>query len=126
MLTINTHYNSLTDAIKWGLIFVLMVLGIAIISIAKSNIDLHLSESTTEIVPPKGLVENPNHIGSYGKHDGPNNRFREYWRLDKGEPGKPGWRGKDHVHHYGGKEHLATDTPFDPESPYPDTPSEEN
>jgi len=51
--------------------------------------------------------------------DSKKGRFREYWRFDKGEPGKPGWRGKDHVHHYDGHEHLDPATPFDPDAPHP-------
>jgi hypothetical protein len=32
----------------------------------------------------------------------------------------PGWRAVDHIHIYGGKEHLDPNTPFDPNAPHPD------
>ena len=67
----------------------------------------------------KGLIENPNRQGIWGKNDGRNGRFREYIRFDKGQIGKPGWKGKDHIHLYGKKDHLPPDTPFDPKAPYP-------
>lgn len=79
----------------------------------------HIRAMRVRIRPPEGLVENPNRPGSWGKYDGRKGRFREYWRYDQAEPGHPGWRGKDHVHHYGGKEHLPPDTPFDPNAPHP-------
>jgi len=79
-----------------------------------------LASLKSDVKPPPGLVENPNRPGSWGKYDGKNGKFREYWRRDKGIPGKPGWGGKDHDHHYGGKTHLPPDTPFDPEAPHPD------
>lgn len=75
------------------------------------------------VLKPKGFTENPNRTGSWGKYDGPSGRFREYWRLDKAEPGKPGWRGQDHVHHYSTKQHLDPKTLFDPDAPYPSTSS---
>ena len=78
------------------------------------------ASTQNNITAPSGLVENPNRPGSWGKHDGRNGKFREYWRLDKGEAGAPGWGGEDHVHHYGGKKHLDPDTPFDPDAPHPD------
>jgi RHS repeat-associated protein len=74
--------------------------------------------SNTGPTPPSGLQENPNRPGSWGKYDD-NGKFREYWRYDKGDPGKPGWRGKDHTHHYGDKKHLPPNAPFDPNAPHP-------
>lgn len=72
-----------------------------------------------KVLKPKGFIENPNRPGSWGMIDPNTGKYREYWRYDKAEPGKPGWRGKDHVHHYGGKEHLDPSTPFDPDAPFP-------
>jgi len=68
-------------------------------------------------------VPNPNREGNWGKMDGPDRgngpTYREYWRVDEGTPGKPGWRGVDHVHHYDGEDHMDPETPFDPNAPYP-------
>jgi hypothetical protein len=52
-----------------------------------------------------GLVENPYRAGSWGLYD-KNEKFREVARIDVGEPGKTGWRGRTHVHISGGKDHL--------------------
>jgi len=76
--------------------------------------------------PSRGLVENPDRPGSWGKYDSSkigddgNPKFREYWRQDTPEPGADPktWVGKAHVHYYGQKAHLSPDTPFDPEAPY--------
>jgi RHS repeat-associated protein len=68
---------------------------------------------------PAGYVENPHRPGSWGKNDGPNGTYRERWRVDYGTEGKPGYGGKDHIHIYGGKEHLDPSTPFDPDAPFP-------
>jgi hypothetical protein len=80
-------------------------------------------QKTIAILRSKGFIENPNRPGSWGRFDGPicrgNHTFREYWRYDQPEPGQPGWRGKDHVHHYGGHEHLPPDAPFNPDASFP-------
>ncbi|MEN6318468.1 MAG: RHS repeat-associated core domain-containing protein [Syntrophaceae bacterium] len=48
--------------------------------------------------PPKGSVENPNRPGSYGEY-GPDGKFKETWRYDKGRPGvKSGHGSNDHIH----------------------------
>jgi hypothetical protein len=79
-----------------------------------------LGNRVSAVTPPPGLVENPHRPGSWGKYDGGNGKYREYWRYDKGKPGAPGWEGKDHEHHYGGRDHLPPGTPFDPDAPHPD------
>jgi hypothetical protein len=56
-----------------------------------------------------GLEENPNRTGSWGKYDS-NGKFQESARIDVAESGKPGWRGKTHVHVAGEKTHLPTTT----------------
>jgi RHS repeat-associated protein len=71
------------------------------------------------VLGPEGYVENPNRPGSWGKYDGPNGKFREYYRVDTGQPGQPGWGGKTHIHLYSGKTHLPANTPFDPGAHYP-------
>jgi RHS repeat-associated protein len=53
-----------------------------------------------------GMVENPSRTGSWGQYQG--GRFREVVRIDVGERGKPGFRGKTHVHVDGGAEHLPS------------------
>lgn len=60
---------------------------------------------------PPGAVPNPHRPGSWGELDA-EGRFVERWRVDPGEPGAPGWGGKDHVHIDGGKEHLPPDTQY--------------
>jgi RHS repeat-associated protein len=80
-------------------------------------------------VDPKGLMKlpgdptglpsdwkpDPSHKNpSGGRWRGPGGETLDY---HKGSPGKPGWRGKDHWHHNGGKEHLP------PGSEIPDPPS---
>ncbi len=60
---------------------------------------------------PGNAVENPNRPGSFGVY-GPDGKFTERWRFDEGKSGMPGWRGKDHVHVDGGKDHLPPDTPY--------------
>lgn len=69
-----------------------------------------------------GLIENPNRTGEWGKMvDG---KFQRVTRIDVAEPGKPGWRGKTHIHVYddkgeGGEDHL------DPKTPIPGEPEKE-
>jgi hypothetical protein len=65
----------------------------------KSN-ETSATNTSSQNKPPKDLVENPNRKGSFGKFE--NGKFKEYWRFDKGTPGSPGWRGKDHIHIDGG------------------------
>jgi RHS repeat-associated protein len=60
---------------------------------------------------PENAVENPNRKGSWGEYD-KNGNFVEKWRFDKGQKGKPGWGGKDHVHVNGGNTHLPPNTPY--------------
>lgn len=60
---------------------------------------------------PPGAVENPDRPGSWGEYD-ESGKFRERWRIDRGQPGKPGWRGEDHVHINGEEEHLPPNTPY--------------
>jgi len=48
--------------------------------------------------PPDGLVENPNRPGSWGEI-GPDGKFTEKWRRDKGRPEvKSGHGSQDHIH----------------------------
>jgi len=61
-------------------------------------------------IPPYGLRPNPFRPGSWGRGTGKD--FKEVWRLDKGQPGKPGWGGIDHLHFNGNKPHLPMDTPI--------------
>jgi RHS repeat-associated protein len=56
------------------------------------------------------LVENPQRTGSWGRVVG--GKFQEVGRIDVGEPGKPGWRGKTHIHVAGQKGHLDPKTKF--------------
>lgn len=51
-----------------------------------------------------GLTENPFRKGSWGEIV--NGRFREVARIDVGEAGQTGWRGRTHVHLNNGPEHL--------------------
>ncbi|MEW6618527.1 MAG: RHS repeat-associated core domain-containing protein [bacterium] len=60
--------------------------------------------------PPDGFVENPDRKGSWGKYE--DGKFKEKWRFDKGDPTKPGWRGKDHLHFDKKKKHYPPDTPY--------------
>jgi hypothetical protein len=57
-----------------------------------------------------GLVENPNRTGSWGKMVG--GKFKEVTRIDVAEAGKPGFRGKTHIHIDGTKGHLDPTTPL--------------
>jgi hypothetical protein len=56
-----------------------------------------------------GLTENPNRTGSWGKI-GENGKFKEVTRVDVGEAGKPGYRGKTHIHVEGEDGHLDMNT----------------
>jgi hypothetical protein len=56
----------------------------------------------------QGLVENPHRTGSWGKMV--NGKFKEVTRIDVGEVGKAGWRGKTHIHVEGQKGHLDPTT----------------
>ena len=48
--------------------------------------------------PPDGLVENPHRPGSWGEI-GPDGKFEEKWRRDKGRPEiKRGHGSQDHIH----------------------------
>jgi hypothetical protein len=55
------------------------------ISSGISNVDSFVEQLSGRveqaISPPKGLVENPNRPGGWGKYDGPGGKFREYWRY---------------------------------------------
>jgi hypothetical protein len=57
-----------------------------------------------------GLTENPYRIGSWGRIV--NGKFEEITRIDVAEIGKPGWRGKTHIHIRGQKGHLDPKTPL--------------
>jgi uncharacterized protein RhaS with RHS repeats len=53
---------------------------------------------------PLGWTPDPSHQDPNGERwRGPGG---DYVDWHKGRPGIPGWRGKDHWHHNGGKEHL--------------------
>lgn len=56
----------------------------------------------------QGLVESPYRTGVWGKMEG--GKFKESLRIDVGEAGKPGFRGKTHIHMEGGGEHLPPET----------------
>lgn len=56
-----------------------------------------------------GLTENPYRGGSWGRYDG-SGKFREVARIDVAEPGRPGWRGRTHIHINGGIDHLDPTT----------------
>lgn len=58
-----------------------------------------------------GLIENPRRTGSWGRYNADGD-FVEVGRIDVGDAGRPGWRGKTHVHVGGGKEHLDPTTPL--------------
>jgi RHS repeat-associated protein len=62
--------------------------------------------------PPCGLRPNPFRPGSWGRLGQGGKPFKELWRLDKGKPGAPGWRGIDHIHLNGEKTHLPIETPY--------------
>jgi hypothetical protein len=51
-----------------------------------------------------GLVENPHRTGSWGRMTG--GKFDEVARIDVAEVGKPGWRGRTHIHITGQNGHL--------------------
>ena len=54
---------------------------------------------------PDGWIKDPNHRNPNGeKWIYPKTGDELEWH--KGQPGKPGWRGKDHWHHNRGKNHL--------------------
>ncbi len=55
-----------------------------------------------------GLGENPHRTGSWGQSI--KGKFQEVTRIDVAEPGKPGWRGKTHVHIEGKPGHLDPNT----------------
>ena len=61
-----------------------------------------------------GLIENPHRTGSWGRIVG--GRFQEVARIDLGEYGKPGWRGRTHIHLNGAKDHLDPATKLPGES----------
>ncbi|WP_460227975.1 hypothetical protein, partial [Aurantivibrio infirmus] len=74
---------------------------------------------------PRGLAKLPDNPGGLGdgwsQDHGHRNPNGEKWDHESGtslewhpkQPGKPGWKGKDHWHHNGGKDHLppGTDIP---------------
>ena len=62
-------------------------------------------------IPPYGLRPNPFRPGSWGRL-GPDGRYQEIWRLDRGQAGAPGWRGIDHLHFNGARPHISIDTPY--------------
>ena len=55
-----------------------------------------------------GLIENPSRTGSWGRIVG--GKFQEITRIDVAEIGKPGWRGKTHIHIAGQEGHLDPKT----------------
>ena len=57
-----------------------------------------------------GLTENVSRAGSWGRIV--NGEFKEVARIDVAEVGRPGWRGKTHIHIDGILEHLPLDTPL--------------
>jgi len=58
---------------------------------------------------PNGWVKDPSHKNPNGeKWIYPKTGDQLEWHP--GQPGKPGWRGKDHWHHNKGKEHLPPGT----------------
>ncbi len=57
-----------------------------------------------------GLTQNPSRTGSWGKIvDG---KWKEIARIDVAEAGKPGFRGKTHIHILGIGDHLPPNTPL--------------
>ena len=55
-------------------------------------------ECEVPTTPPDGLVENPHRPGSWGEI-GPDGKFEEKWRRDKGRPEiKRGHGSQDHIH----------------------------
>ena len=63
---------------------------------------------------PKGWQPDPGHRDPNGERWSHPTGGTLDWH--KGRPGLPGWRGKDHWHHNGGKEHLPPGTELpDPE-----------
>jgi len=61
-------------------------------------------------VRPLGWVENPFRTGSWGEVVA--GKFRELGRIDVAEVGKPGWRGRTHIHITGQAGHLDPLTPL--------------
>ena len=61
-------------------------------------------------IPPYGLRPNPFRPGSWGRGQGSD--YQEIWRMDRGQPGSPGWRGIDHLHFNGTRPHFPIDTPY--------------
>lgn len=57
-----------------------------------------------------GWTENPHRTGSWGTIE--NGKFRERGRIDVAEDGKPGYRGKTHIHIDGEDNHLDKGTPL--------------
>jgi hypothetical protein len=57
-----------------------------------------------------GWVESPFRTGSWGELVA--GKFRELGRIDVAEAGKPGWRGRTHIHITGQPGHLAPVTPL--------------
>ena len=55
-----------------------------------------------------GLQESSYRTGSWGRLDR-NGRYQEVARIDVGDPGEPGWRGRTHVHVSGQTGHLPTE-----------------
>lgn len=55
-----------------------------------------------------GWIENPHRTGSWGRLVG--GRFQELGRIDVAEAGKPGWRGRTHIHITGQSGHLDPTT----------------
>ena len=55
-----------------------------------------------------GWIQNPFRTGSWGKTV--SGKFQELGRIDVAEPGKPGWRGKTHIHVTGREGHLDPKT----------------
>lgn len=64
--------------------------------------------------PPEGLTESPHRIGKWGRPDPTTGRWEEVWRFDKADStaSPKTWRGTDHLHHWGNKDHLPLNTPF--------------
>jgi RHS repeat-associated protein len=75
-----------------------------------SNVEKAEFDSFADRARSSGLTENTNRTGSWGKVDPGTGKFKEVTRIDVAEAGKPGWRGKTHMHVEGQDGHLPLDT----------------
>jgi RHS repeat-associated protein len=83
-----------------------------------ANLYRYVGNSPVTYIDPDGLGILPSDLSGLGPqwthdptHQDPNgDRYRnpdgDYLDFSKGRPGLPGWRGKDHWHHNGCKDHL--------------------